>query len=102
MTAKREARSQNTSISSRYAGHHQGQSSGTTPREVLAKFKTMQMVDVRIPTTDERELVLSRYTQPEAEHRVLLERLRLKLPEQPPPKITARQVRSTAPQPAPV
>lgn len=73
---------------------------GVTPREVLAKFKTMQMVDVRIPTTDERELVLSRYTQPEAEHRVLLERLRLKLPEQPPPKITARQVRSTAPQPA--
>lgn len=75
---------------------------GITPREVLAKFKTMQMVDVRIPTTDERELVLSRYTQPEAEHRVLLDRLRLKLPEQPPPKITARQVRPTAPLPAAV
>lgn len=75
---------------------------GITPREVLAKFKTMQMVDVHIPTTDERELVLSRYTQPEAEHRVLLERLRLKLPEQPPPKITARQVRFTAPLPTAV
>ena len=38
---------------------------GITPREVLAKFKTMQMVDVHIPTTDGRELLLSRYTQPE-------------------------------------
>jgi transposase len=64
---------------------------GITPREVLAKFKTMQMVDVHIPTTDGRELILSRYTQPEAEHRMLLERLRLALPEQPPPKITAPQ-----------
>ena len=74
--------------------------SGITPREVIAKFKTMQMVDVRIPTTDGRELVLSRYTQPEAEHRVLLEQLRLTLPQQPPPKITARQVRETTTAPA--
>jgi len=66
---------------------------GITPREVIAKFKTMQMVDVRIPTTDGRELVLSRYTQPEPEHRVLLQRLQLRLPEQPPPKITATQAR---------
>ena len=41
-------------------------------REVIAKFKTMQMVDVHVPTTDGRELVLSRYTQPEADHRMLL------------------------------
>ena len=47
--------------------------SGLTPAEVLAKFKTMQMVDVHVPTTDGRELVLSRYTQPEAEHRMLLD-----------------------------
>ena len=66
---------------------------GLTPREVIAKFKTMQMVDVHIPTTDGRELLLSRYTQPEAEHRMLLQQLRLSLPEQPPPKITATQVR---------
>jgi len=66
---------------------------GITPREVIAKFKTMQMVDVRIPTTDGRELVLSRYTQPEPEHRVLLQQLQLRLPEQPPPKITATQAR---------
>src|SRR5690606_6926364 len=65
---------------------------GITPREVIDKFKTMQMVDVHLPTTDGRELVLSRYTQPEAEHRMLIDRLRLRLPEQPPPKITASQL----------
>ena len=62
---------------------------GTTPREVIAKFKTMQMVDVTLPTTDGRELTLSRYTQPEPEHRMLLDQLRLSLPSQPPPRITA-------------
>ena len=66
---------------------------GTTPREVIAKFKTMQMVDVHLPTTDGRELTLSRYTQPEAEHRMLLDQLRLSLPSQPPPKITVAQAR---------
>ena len=70
---------------------------GLTPREVIAKFKTMQMVDVHIPTTDGRELLLSRYTQPQAEHRMLLQQLRLSLPEQPPPKIAAAQVRQQAP-----
>jgi Transposase DDE domain len=68
---------------------------GTTPREVIAKFKTLQMVDVHLPTTDGRELTLSRYTQPEAEHRMLLDQLRLSLPAQPPPKITAAQARQT-------
>ncbi len=70
------------------------------PREVIAKFKTVQMVYVRIPTTDELELVLlSRYTQPEAEHRMLLDQLRLTLPKQPSPKITAKQARETTPEP---
>ena len=63
-----------------------------TPREVLAKFKTMQMVDVHIPTTDGRELMLSRYTHPEPEHRMLLQGMRMQLPEQPPPRITASHV----------
>jgi transposase len=71
---------------------------GTTPREVIAKFKTMQMVDVHLPTTDGRELTLSRYTQPEAEHRMLLDQLRLNLPNQPPPKITVAQAVQTAPE----
>jgi transposase len=71
--------------------------SGLTPREVLAKFKSIQMVDVHIPTTDAREIILSRYTQPEPEHRMLLQQLQLRLPEQPPPKITAAQVRHLDP-----
>lgn len=65
---------------------------GTTPREVLDKFKTMHMVDVLLPTTDGRQLTLSRYTQPEAEHRMLLQQLHLSLPGQPPPRITAKHV----------
>jgi hypothetical protein len=51
---------------------------------------------VHLPTTDGRELVLSRYTQPEPAHRMLLQHLQLRLPEQPPPKITALQVRHRA------
>ena len=73
---------------------------GTTPREVLAKFKTLQMVDVHLPTTDGRELTLSRYTQPEPEHRMLLEQLQLSLPSQPPPKITVAQTKQAVAEPA--
>ena len=65
---------------------------GLTPRAALETFKTIQMVDVHIPTTDGRSLLLSRYTQPEPEHRLLLDALRLRLPAQPPPKITAPRV----------
>ena len=70
--------------------------SGITPREVLAKFKTIDMVDVHIPTTDGRELLLSRHTQPQADHRMLLQQLRLSLPEQPPPRISTAQARQHA------
>ena len=68
---------------------------GITPHEALTTFKTMQLVDVRVPTTDGRELLLVRYTQPEVEQRMLLDGLRLKLPAQAPPRITAHQIRST-------
>jgi transposase len=61
---------------------------GLTPRAVLEKFATMQMLDVHLPTTDERTVILSRYTQPETDVQLLLQRLRLELPAQPPPKIT--------------
>lgn len=64
---------------------------GLTPAEVIMKFKTIQMVDVHVPTTDGRELILSRFTQPEKEHQMLLDQLELKLPKQPPPKVTARR-----------
>ena len=49
----------------------------------------MQMIDVHLPTTDGRELVLTRYTEPEPELSLLLNKLKLELPAQPPPKITA-------------
>jgi hypothetical protein len=67
---------------------------GLTPRSVLEKLRAMQMLDVHLPTTDGREVILTRYTQPEPDQRLLLERLKLKLPEQLPPKITAAQVRA--------
>jgi transposase len=63
---------------------------GLTPRAVLDKFALMQMLDVHFPTTDGRLLVLSRYTQPEADQKILLQQLRLTLPPQPPPRITAK------------
>ena len=49
------------------------------------------MIDVHLPTTDQREVILTRYTQPEPDQKILLEKLRLRLPDQPAPKITAVQ-----------
>ncbi len=62
---------------------------GLTTRSVLDKFAAVQMLDVHVPTTDGREVVLTRYTQPEPELQLLLDTLRLELPKQAPPKITA-------------
>ena len=62
---------------------------GLTARSALQKFAALQMIDVHLPTTDGRELVLTRYTEPEPELRLLLERMKLALPPQPPPKIAA-------------
>jgi transposase len=62
---------------------------GLTQRAVLEKFKKIQMLDVHLPTTDDKQLILTRYTQPEKEHKMLLNQLKLNLPKQPPPKITS-------------
>ena len=62
---------------------------GLTPRAILEKFATLQMVDVHLPTTDGRQLVLPRHTQPNADHQLLLHQLNLELPKQPPPRIPA-------------
>jgi transposase len=62
---------------------------GLTPRAVIEKFKKIQMLDVHLPTTDGKQLVLTRYTQPEKEHMMLLKQMKLNLPKQPPPKITS-------------
>ena len=61
---------------------------GLTSRSVLEKFSAIQMVDVEIPTSDGRKLILRRTTQPQADLKLLLERLKLELPPQPPPRIT--------------
>ena len=65
---------------------------GLTAEAVLETLATIQMVDVWLPTTDGRWLVMPRHTQPEPEHKILLERLGLSLPPQPPPRITAEQI----------
>ena len=62
---------------------------GLTPRAVLDKFAAIQTLDVHFPTTDGRTLILNRYTEPNADQRMLLDRLGLTLPPQPPPRITA-------------
>jgi len=63
---------------------------GLTVRTVLEKFAAIQMVDVHFPTTDGRELVFRRYTQPEKDQKMLLFQLGWELPAQPPPQITAK------------
>jgi hypothetical protein len=60
---------------------------GLTTRSVLEKFAALQMIDVYLPTTDGRELILTRYTHPEPELQLLLDKLKLELPAQSPPKI---------------
>lgn len=68
-----------------------GKAPGLTPRAALEKFARMQMLDVHFPTTDGRELIFTRYTQPEKDQQLLLEQLGWCLPAQPPPKITAKR-----------
>jgi hypothetical protein len=65
---------------------------GLTPRAALEKFAALQMVDVHLPTTNGRTLILSRYTEPEKDQQLLLQQLHLQLPEQPPPRITCEQL----------
>ena len=62
---------------------------GLTSRAVLEKFCAVPMVEVHLPTTDGRTVILTRHTQPEKDLQLLLEQLKLELPAQPPPKITA-------------
>jgi hypothetical protein len=67
---------------------------GLTPRAVLEKLAAMQMIDVHLPTTDGRYLVLSRYTDPDRDQQLLLHQIKLPLPPQPPPKIYAQALAS--------
>ncbi len=61
---------------------------GLMPRVVFEKLATLQLLDVRVPTTDGRELLLVRRTEPDRDVALLLARLNLQLPPQPPPRIS--------------
>jgi hypothetical protein len=67
---------------------------GLTPRAVLATLSGILMLDVHLPLADGRELVLPRYTQPEPEHRLVLEKVGWDLPPQPPPRIRSPRART--------
>lgn len=69
---------------------------GLTPVAVLEKLATIQMVEVWIPMRDGRWLVLPRHTQPEPDVRALLDRMRISLPSQPPPRIKSSQLPTAA------
>ncbi len=63
---------------------------GLTSRQALEAFAQMQMIDVYLPTTDGREVILQRYTEPTPAIKLLLEQMKMTLPEQPPPRITSQ------------
>ena len=62
---------------------------GLMPRVVFEKLAALQLLDVRVPTTDGRELLLVRHTEPDRDVALLFARLNLTLPPQPPPRISA-------------
>jgi transposase len=62
---------------------------GLTPRAALESLSAIQMLEVHVPTTDGRVLVMPRYTEPEAQQNLILEKLKLSLPPQPPPRLRA-------------
>jgi hypothetical protein len=65
---------------------------GLTPRSVLEKMAAIQMVDMHLPTTDGRTVLLSRYTEPEMDQLILLRQLKIDLPAQPSPRIASVDV----------
>ena len=69
---------------------------GLTPRAALEKFKAVTMIDVHLPTSDGRTIILPRHTQPEVDLQLLLHAMKLKLPAQPPPRIRSPQVAGAA------
>lgn len=65
---------------------------GLTPQAIFEKLKTIMMIDVELPTDDGRRIKLSRHTEPEDDAMLVLHRLGLQLPAQPPPRIGAAEV----------
>jgi transposase len=70
---------------------------GLTSRAVLQSMSRIQMVEVHIPTTDGRVLVIPRHTEPEPEQKMILEHLGLELPRQPPPRIRQAELEAATP-----
>lgn len=68
----------------------QAHAPGLTAGAVLEKLAAIQMLDVWFPTTDGHWLVMPRYTEPEPDQALLLHKLKLRLPQQPPPRIKMR------------
>jgi transposase len=64
-----------------------GGQAGLSSRSVLERISEIQMLDVTIPATDGREVRMKRYTKPEKDHQLLLDKLGFTLPAQPPPEI---------------
>ena len=62
---------------------------GLTPGSAIETMAAIQMVDAGLPTTDGRTFILSRYTEPEPGQKLLIQQLKLSLPDQPPPKIAS-------------
>ena len=71
---------------------------GLSPKAVLEQLAALQMIDVCLPTSDGRWLIMPRYTEPEPEQLMLLEKLGMKLPAQPPPRIRAGKLLMPEPQ----
>ncbi len=70
---------------------------GLTPRAVLEQLGDIKMIDVHLPVSDGRHLVIARYTEPEPGQQLILDKLALQLPAQPPPKIYAGQLAASTP-----
>src|SRR5690606_9793218 len=49
-----------------------GQATGLTPRAIIEQIAQMQMIDVHLPTTDGRTILLERYTEPDKATALLL------------------------------
>jgi hypothetical protein len=49
------------------------------------------MIDVWVPTVDQRWLILPRYTQPSPDTKMLIEKLKFQLPSQPPRLVTQKE-----------
>ena len=60
---------------------------GLMPRVIFEKLAGLHLLDVRVPTTDGRALHFVRRTEPDRDILLLLSRLQLTLPPQPPPRI---------------